>query len=60
MSLKQIVLLTLLSKLWEKKYLDVNLAIDVLEKQVSENAGASLFFFLLLFVVFFSRVCSER
>ena len=26
-----------------KKYLDVNLAIDVLEKQVSENAGASLF-----------------
>ena len=43
LSPKQIVLLTLLSKLWEKKYLDVNLAIDVLEKQVSENAGASLF-----------------
>ena len=36
-----------------KKYLDVNVAIDVLEKQVSENAGASFFFF-------FSRVSSER
>ena len=44
MSPKQIVLLTLLTKLWEK-YLDVNVAIDVLEKQVSENAGAFFFFF---------------
>ena len=56
MSLKQIVLLTLLSKLWEKKYLDVNLAIDVLEKQVSENAGASLFFFFVVVCCFFFRV----
>ena len=48
LSHKQIVLLTLLTKLWEK-YLDVNVAIDVLEKQVSENAGASFFFFFLFF-----------
>ena len=43
-----------------KKYLDVNLAIDVLEKQVSENAGASFFVFVVVVVVFFSRVSSER
>ena len=48
LSHKQIVLLTLLTKLWEK-YLDVNVAIDVLEKQVSENTGASFFFFFLFF-----------
>ena len=48
MSPKQIVLLTLLTKLWEK-YLDVNVAIDVLEKQVSENAGAFFFFFTCQF-----------
>ena len=33
-----------------KKYLDVNVAIDVLEKQVSENAGASSFFFFFFHV----------
>ena len=37
-----------------KKYLDVNVAIDVLEKQVSENAGASFFF--LIFTCQFRKV----
>ena len=42
-----------------KKYLDVNVAIDVLEKQVSENAGASFFFFFFFFHVSVPKGSSE-
>ena len=59
MSHKQIVLLTLLTKLWEK-YLDVNVAIDVLEKQVSENAGAFFSFFFFCTCPFRKVVQSPR